>query len=149
MEIGNRQKLCLPVRRAKPPALVPGTSGNGGCGTSCRRCGSRRRPSQRLDMTTERGGPADLDRAHDAPLDASETPGIVASIGVAVAAENLRGLEKVGSERRACPRRAHIRRRDLHRQPVEGALRASRSNESRPACSAPSSTGSRGPAGPG
>ena len=47
----------------------------------------------RLDMAAERRGPANLDRAHDAPLDAAKPPRLVAPIGVAMAAENLRRLE--------------------------------------------------------
>jgi hypothetical protein len=39
-------------------------------------------------MAAECGGPADLDRAHDAPFNAPEVAGMITTIGIAMAAEN-------------------------------------------------------------
>jgi hypothetical protein len=47
----------------------------------------------RFDVATERGGPAQFDRAHDAPFDAPEMASMVTAIGVAVTAKDVRQLE--------------------------------------------------------
>src|SRR4051812_50061653 len=47
----------------------------------------------RLDVPAERGGAAGEDRAHDAPLDASEMPGVRHTISLAVPMQNVGQLE--------------------------------------------------------
>src|SRR4051794_41876729 len=47
----------------------------------------------RLDVPAERGGAAGGDRAHDAPLDASEMPGVRHTISLAVPMQNVGQLE--------------------------------------------------------
>ena len=42
VEIGNRQQFGLSIRQPLRLARLPDTSGNADCGTSCRRCASRR-----------------------------------------------------------------------------------------------------------
>src|SRR4051794_41223011 len=55
----------------------------------------------RLDVPAERGGAAGEDRAHDAPLDASEMPGVRHTISLAVPMQNVGQLE---AGARAIPR---------------------------------------------
>jgi len=55
-----------------------------------------------LDMTAEGGGPAQLDRGHDAALHATEMTGLGNAIGRAMAPENIRHLQS-GTHRRAQP----------------------------------------------
>src|SRR4051794_20786033 len=47
-----------------------------------------------LDMAAERRGAARLDRAHDAPFGAAEMAGVYLAIRLAVAAEDIRYLER-------------------------------------------------------
>ena len=44
-------------------------------------------------MASQFGRPAQLDRAHDATFDASKMPGMHLTIGLAVAAEDIRHLQ--------------------------------------------------------
>ena len=74
----------------------------------------------RLDMTADRGGPTRHDRAHHAPLDATQTPSVGQSIGVAVPAQNVGEFEA-----NAGPIPGHrysTRRNDIQRQTIERAL---------------------------
>jgi hypothetical protein len=50
-----------------------------------------------FDMATERGGAARLDRGHHAPLRGRERGGRLASIGLAVAAEDVRHFERAAT----------------------------------------------------
>ena len=100
--------------------------------------------SQLLDMAAERRRAAGLDRAHDAPLDAPEMAGMRLTIGLAVAAEDIRHLQSLHAMATRSAGRHH-----LQRQPVERARRVAGSSWSRPACSAPWSTGWCGRAAPG
>jgi len=43
-----------------------------------------------LDMTTQRGGSADLDCGHDAPLRRAQRLAMLGTIGIAIAAEQIR-----------------------------------------------------------
>ena len=52
-----------------------------------------------LDMAAERRRPARRDRAHDAALAAAEMPGVIAKIGVAMAAEDVGELDAPASPR--------------------------------------------------
>ena len=67
-------------------------------------------------MAAGRGGPADLDRAHDTPFGTAKVSGMVTAIGITVAAEDLRHFE--GRRHGA----GSVRRRDLQRRPVQRAL---------------------------
>jgi hypothetical protein len=70
-----------------------------------------------LDVTAQRGGSADLDRRHDAPLRRAQHRAVLRTIGVAVAAEYIRhfrprpGHRPRGSEVRWRSRRRGCRRR--------------------------------------
>src|SRR5665213_219295 len=46
-----------------------------------------------LDMTAKRCSPAELDRGHDAALDAAEMPVMGNAIGMTMATENIRHLQ--------------------------------------------------------
>ena len=97
-----------------------------------------------LGMAAQRRRPAQLDGAHHAPLDAAEMTVMGAAIGVAVAAEDIRHFQTGRHGAAGSGGRHH-----LQRQPVERALGSPDRARSRPACSAPCSTGWRGRAGPG
>lgn len=70
-----------------------------------------------LDMTAERRRAARLDRSHDAPFGAAEMTGMGVAVALAVAAEDVRHLE------RGHDRRISVRRRLRQVQPVERAGR--------------------------
>ena len=66
-----------------------------------------------LDVTAERGGPAEFDRGHDAPLRRAQRRAMLRTIGVAVAAEHVRHFQPLAShETRASGR--HQVRHDRH-----------------------------------
>src|SRR3954469_18523162 len=71
-----------------------------------------------LDMAAERRGAACLDRTHDAPFGAAEMAGVLLAVRLAVAAEDVRHLE------RGHDRPASVWRRFRQLQPVERADRA-------------------------
>ena len=80
-----------------------------------------------LDMAAERGGPAEFDRGHDAPLRRAKRRAMLRTIGVAVAAEHVRHFQpRPGHRRRGSEglgrggRRRHGRR---PRQQIQGARR--------------------------
>src|SRR3954470_8288309 len=70
-----------------------------------------------LDMAAERRGAACLDRTHDAPFGAAEMAGVPLTVRLAVAAEDVRHLE------RGHDRPASVWRRFRQLQPVERANR--------------------------
>ena len=119
MEIGNRQKFGLARGEPLHPrrslalramAVAAGIIGDAHCAAIV----------ARLDMTADRGGPTRHDRAHHAPLDATQTPSVGQSIGVAVPAQNVGEFEAnagpVPGHRRS------TRWNDIQRQTIERAL---------------------------
>ena len=79
-----------------------------------------------LDMPAEGGGPAGLDRVHDPPLGGRQGALLRAAIGLAVAAEDVRPLQRRPSHRPTLRserwrRGGRILRRLGPRQQVEGA----------------------------
>ena len=72
VEVGHRQQLGLPRGEPFRRAPAPGTSGNAGCGRSCRRRGSARSRRSRSTWPPSAAVRHSLDRAHDAALDAAE-----------------------------------------------------------------------------
>ena len=143
VEIGNRQKLVLP--RSEPfPAGLP--LAFGAMPVAAGIIGHTDRPAgpAALDMAAEFGGPAQLDGAHHATLDASEMAVMNLPIRLAVAAEDIR----------------HLQSRRHGRDPISPAARprcsagraglsCAGSDRSRPWCSAPCSTGCCDRAEPG
>ena len=92
VEIGNRQQLGLPrgepLAAGLPLALRAMPVAAGIVGDADRPAG----PAA-LDMAAEFGGPAELDRAHHAPLDAPEMAVMGLPIRLAVVAEDVRHLQ--------------------------------------------------------
>jgi len=80
-----------------------------------------------LDVTAERGGPAEFDRGHDAPLRRAQRRAMLRTIGVAVAAEHVRHFRpRPGHRRRGSEVLGHGGRRcdgRWTRQQLQGAHR--------------------------
>jgi hypothetical protein len=70
-----------------------------------------------FDMAAERGGAARLDRRHDAPLSGRQGPVGLLTIGVAVAAEDVRHFERRPVHDRA---RSEVLKRDRWRRRRKG-----------------------------
>src|SRR5664280_373921 len=79
-----------------------------------------------LDVTAKRGGPAELDRGHDAPLRRAQRRAMLRTIGVAVAAEHVRHFRPRPGHRPARLRSAGARwaavRRALDAATAPGGL---------------------------
>ena len=71
-----------------------------------------------FDMAAERGGAARLDRGHDAPLGGRQRPAGLLTIGVAVAAEDVRHFERRAIHGAA---RSEVRGRRRRRLGCDGA----------------------------
>lgn len=120
VEIGNRQEFSLPVRQPLGPRraltfwTMPVTAGIVG----------DTRPTTIVacfDVSTERGGTARHDRAHDALFDATQMPRMRPAIYFAMAAQNIGDLKP---HVRSIPvHRVSTRRRHFQCQTIERALR--------------------------
>ena len=92
VEIGHRQQIGL---AGGEPLFARGALALGAMPVAAGVIGDRavRAVLTGLDMTTERGGPAQLDRRHDAALDAAEMTVMGEAIGMTMAAEDIRHLQ--------------------------------------------------------
>ena len=117
MAVGHRQQLgltCLEPLGARQTLALRAMSVAAGV------VGAANQPAVAalLDVPSQCRRPADLDRRHDASLDPAEMSVMAAAERFAVAAEDIRHLQ------RRTHRRGSGRRRHLKAQPVERARRA-------------------------
>jgi hypothetical protein len=99
MEIGHRQQLGLPLGQ---PGSARRSLTFRAMAVATRVVGNTNEVALRaaFNVTSERRRAARLDRCHDAPIRATEMTGMGHPIGLAMAAEDVRHLER-GHDRRA------------------------------------------------